>query len=213
VAQVTTEDGTSCERMVYKWRDWDLNDDPRGPRLTQLRGVCSCMEHKPEVRRRDFPTSKRQLHQQPAKHLTLIPWSLPHTGYAHNQWTGLYSRVMEAGFTATIITTPALIGKQGQWLHPAQDRLISVREAARAQGFPDHYLFSGGPTHRYQQVGECTRGAASESVVLPPVPPLMCAGNAVPPPLARALASEIAKAVRIGKAAAASAAAAGAGKY
>lgn len=46
---------------------------------------------------------------------------------------------------------------------------------SRAQGFPDHFRFAGDMPHRYRQVG-----------------------NAVPPPLARALGEELAKATRAG---------------
>ncbi len=55
--------------------------------------------------------------------------------------------------------------------HPEQDRVISVRESARAQGFPDRVRFSGPLSSRYRQVG-----------------------NAVPPPLAKALGIEIMRA-------------------
>jgi DNA (cytosine-5)-methyltransferase 1 len=56
----------------------------------------------------------------------------------------------------------------GRFIHPEQDRVISVRECARAQGFPDTVAFSGKLKSKYRQVG-----------------------NAVPPPLAKALGLEI----------------------
>eukprot|EP00898_Chlorokybus_atmophyticus_P005117 jgi/Chlat1/5606/Chrsp369S00861 len=49
-------------------------------------------------------------------------------------------------------------------LHPEQDRVLSVRENARIQGFPDYYRLYGRVRDRYTQVG-----------------------NAVAPPVARAL--------------------------
>ena len=55
----------------------------------------------------------------------------------------------------------------GSYVHPTQNRTISVREAARLQGFPDHFRFAGGSISKhYEQVG-----------------------NAVPVPVARALGS------------------------
>lgn len=41
----------------------------------------------------------------------------------------------------------------GCFIHPSADRLISVREAARLQGFPDGYRFTGRGRARFLQVG------------------------------------------------------------
>lgn len=37
--------------------------------------------------------------------------------------------------------------------HPEQDRIVSVRECARAQGFPDHFRFFGNVHNKHRQVG------------------------------------------------------------
>ena len=58
----------------------------------------------------------------------------------------------------------------GSFFHPYQDRTISVREAARIQSFPDHFVFTGSPTAQFEQVG-----------------------NAVPPLMAKALGQTIKK--------------------
>ena len=54
----------------------------------------------------------------------------------------------------------------GTFIHPEQDRLISMREAARLQSFSDHFRFLGSKSSRYKQIG-----------------------NAVPPLLARSVAA------------------------
>lgn len=53
-------------------------------------------------------------------------------------------------------------------IHPQQNRLISVREAARLQSFPDWFRFSGSTSQQYQQIAD-----------------------AVPPFLARAIADHL----------------------
>lgn len=58
----------------------------------------------------------------------------------------------------------------GSFFHPTQDRVISVREAARIQSFPDSYIFSGSVTQQYEQIG-----------------------NAVPPLLGKAIGDTIMK--------------------
>lgn len=54
----------------------------------------------------------------------------------------------------------------GAYTHPSQDRALTVREAARLQGFPDRYRFVG--AQKTRQVG-----------------------NSVPPPLARHIAAHV----------------------
>ena len=66
-------------------------------------------------------------------------------------------------------TITAHIAKDGYWyIHPREDRTLSIREAARIQTFPDRFRFAGHPSTRYHQIG-----------------------NAVPPLLASAIATSL----------------------
>ena len=55
------------------------------------------------------------------------------------------------GLSCTILTKCDL--HWGAYLHPEQDRSITVREAARIQSFPDWFEFKGSRTEQYVQVG------------------------------------------------------------
>lgn len=76
--------------------------------------------------------------------------------------TKRYGRLTQEGLCSTIQTK--CDPHWGCFFHPYQERVISVREAARIQSFPDRVKFLGGITQQYKQVGNA-------------VPPLL--GNAV----------------------------------
>lgn len=153
---VRLSDGTYSNKLEY------THDDKKAGRsfTGAYRGVCSCSMGKP------CDPTDRQFN-------TMIPWCLPHTGNRHNHWAGLYGRLEWDGFFSTTITNPEPMGKQGRVLHPAQTRVVSVRECARSQGFPDSFHFYGTILDKHRQIG-----------------------NAVPPPLAAAVGQEIKKCMR-----------------
>jgi DNA (cytosine-5)-methyltransferase 1 len=85
--------------------------------------------------------------------------------------TKRYGRLDPAGLASTILTK--CDPHWGAYIHPTQNRVLSVREAARLQSFPDRVRFFGSVTEQYEQVG-----------------------NAVPPLFARAIGEQIQKILR-----------------
>ena len=84
--------------------------------------------------------------------------------------TKRYGRMKWNGLSCTILTKCDV--HWGAYIHPAQDRAISVREAARIQSFPDWFQFEGSMTDQYVQIG-----------------------NAVPPLLGRAIGAAVVGAI------------------
>lgn len=65
--------------------------------------------------------------------------------------TKRYGRMKWDGLSCTVLTKCDI--HWGAYIHPEQDRAISVREAARLQSFPDSFEFSGSRTEQYVQIG------------------------------------------------------------
>lgn len=85
--------------------------------------------------------------------------------------TKRYGRLHPKGLASTILTKCDL--HWGAFIHPTQERSLTVREAARFQSFPDRFRFTGSRVEQFRQVG-----------------------NAVPPLLAKAVASSVARMLR-----------------
>lgn len=59
----------------------------------------------------------------------------------------------------------AHISRDAYWyIHPDQDRTLSIREAARVQTFPDWFRFAGQPTHRLRQIGNAVPPLLAEAI-------------------------------------------------
>ena len=86
----------------------------------------------------------------------------PFAKYNTNAFKDKYYRLMWDGQSKTIVSH---LKKDGNsFVHPHQNRSLSVREAARLQSFPDDYIFCGSRGSQFIQIG-----------------------NAVPPVMARAI--------------------------
>lgn len=67
-------------------------------------------------------------------------------GETYGAFRSTNKRLYVDGFSCTIT-------KGGRYIHPKFNRLISVREAARIQSFPDDFKFTGSKENMYAQIG------------------------------------------------------------
>ncbi|KAI5479933.1 hypothetical protein MNV49_002223 [Pseudohyphozyma bogoriensis] len=105
--------------------------------------------------------------------------ALDRTGTGAVKKKNFYARIGYGKCSPTLICSVNVHGgSHGACLHSHQNRLISVREAARTQGFPDYYNFA--PPH-----GQPIDVKDQYKII----------GNAVPPPLAYAIGLELQKSV------------------
>lgn len=73
-------------------------------------------------------------------------------GQIHSGHTDCYGRLWWDK-PATGLTTRCISYSNGRFGHPKQNRAISVREAARLQGFDDHFEFVGNMASMARQIG------------------------------------------------------------
>lgn len=154
--------GGNSERSKYaKDPTTEYQRSMRG-RASKLRNhACHELSHKMITRIRHVPQGGNW---------TSIPRRLLPAGMRRAETkdhTKRYGRLWMRGLASTVLTK--CDPHWGAYVHPTQHRTISVREAARLQGFPDRFQYAGDYIGKhYEQVG-----------------------NAVPVPLAKALGRSV----------------------
>jgi len=139
----------------------------------QLRNACGSVENHACSGLARINLDRLQ-HVPPGGSWRDIPHSLLPAGMQRarrSDHTKRYGRLDPNGIASTILTK--CDPHWGAYFHPTQDRVISVREAARLQSFPDRIRFHGLLVDQYKQVG-----------------------NAVPPLLAKAIGESVSQCLR-----------------
>lgn len=104
---------------------------------------------------------------KPGGNWTDIPFDLLPKGMKlarKTDHTKRYGRPEPDGLASTILTK--CDPHWGAYFHYEQDRTFTVREAARLQSFPDHYVFLGSVQEQYAQVGNAVPPLLAEAVGL-----------------------------------------------
>lgn len=77
----------------------------------------------------------------------------------------IHHRIKRLPLNDVCWTIIAHIGMDGyEYVHPTENRTLSVREAARLQGFPDDFVFTGNMREQYVQVGNSVAPLLAEQL-------------------------------------------------
>ena len=103
--------------------------------------------------------SKRLSSLKPGQGIKDLPTNIrPKGGYS-----GAYGRLTWE-MTSPTITRWVFHPGSGRWGHPEQIRVLTTREAARIQSFPDHFVFHGTFTDMAGQIGNAVPPLLAEAV-------------------------------------------------
>ncbi|XP_020573746.1 DNA (cytosine-5)-methyltransferase CMT2-like [Phalaenopsis equestris] len=143
---------TSTSSILYDHRPLPLGEDD------YLR-VCQ-IPHRKGANFKDLPGviigADKKARLDPSMERILLPSGRPLVpNYSINYWNAKalrsFARLWWDEVVSTVLTFPDTHFQAV--LHPEQDRLLTIRETARLQGFPDYYRFCGTIRERYRQLG------------------------------------------------------------
>nr|XP_043630625.1 DNA (cytosine-5)-methyltransferase CMT2-like [Erigeron canadensis] len=155
---------------VTDWRSSVLNDHrPYKISEDDFHRVCH-VPHRKGANFRDWPgivvSADNKVSRDPSKEV-LLPSKRPLIpDYVFTFEKGKsrrpFARVWWDENVPTVVTFPNCHNQAT--LHPEQDRVFTLRECARLQGFPDHYRFCGNIKERYCQVGNAVAVFVSKTL-------------------------------------------------
>ena len=142
----TIENGAKASALGYE-------TEPANDYQRSLRGnVVTVSNH--AAPRLGTINEQRMLHIPPGGSWRDIPFDLLPAGMKkakRSDHTKRYGRPRKTDLACTILTKCDV--HWGAYIHPVQNRALTVREAARLQSFPDKFTFQGNSTEQYVQVG------------------------------------------------------------
>ncbi|KAL0331017.1 UNVERIFIED_CONTAM: DNA (cytosine-5)-methyltransferase CMT2 [Sesamum angustifolium] len=149
---VSTSDSQTKVSVLYDHRPLQLSEHD------YLR-VCQ-IPHRKGANFRDFPGvvvgEDNVVRRDPTKEPVMLPTGRPLVpdcvlSFKQGKSKYPYARLWWDETVSTVVTFPHV--RSQAILHPQQDRLLTIREYARLQGFPDFYRFCGTIKERYCQIG------------------------------------------------------------
>lgn len=155
-----------------------LQNGERGPLIKEYVSAPTCDYQKRsrvgsigvlnhEAPRLSLVNMERLRHIAPGGNWTDIPDELLPKGMQKarkSDHTKRYGRVLPDGLASTILTK--CDPHWGSFFHYSQDRSFTVREAARIQSFPDHFVFTGTQAQQFAQVGNAVPPLLAKAVGL-----------------------------------------------
>lgn len=140
------ENGAAADARAYAKK-------PQNEYQALLRDGCKIVENH-SAPKLSKVNQERMQHIPPGGSWRDIPFELLPAGMRkakRSDHTKRYGRPRKNDLACTILTKCDV--HWGAYIHPVQDRAITVREAARLQSFPDSFIFQGSRTEQYMQVG------------------------------------------------------------